>query len=372
MSCFSNPTKVISTFDMLESLDTSTWKRVLLITDKVMIKLGLCTPLCDKLKSQNIEITVFDSVEPDPSIATVQKGTHLLLSLEVDTIIALGGGSVIDAAKAIIYFSLETFKKLGIPKPKPFFVAIPSTSGTGSEVTAYTVITDGTLKIPLKTEVMIPDIAVLDPHFTMSIPPHITADTGMDVLTHALESFVCTKATAFTKPYAEYAIQQVFTQLPECVHNGSNSKARLAMHEASCIAGIAFTNSGLGLTHAMAHALGGIFKIPHGRSNAVLLPHILEYNASTVYSAYAYLAHALELTDEKDEHRACLMLISAVSVLSKTIKIPQNITELGIDKEEFLRAIPQMTQNALNDICLITNPRQVSQSDIEQLYLKLV
>ncbi len=375
MTEFSNRTRIIAGQNALDSVDFSELSRVAIFTDKVMMKLGICDSLCEKLTQKGVEYVIFDDIEPDPSLNTVRKGVTTLIDVELDAMIAVGGGSVIDAAKAISYFSLKTLKKMGNPRSKPLCIAIPTTSGTGSEVTAYTVITDteNKLKIPLKSDSMIPDIAILDPYYTMSVPPHVTADTGIDVLTHVLESYVCTLSSPFTKPYAEEATIQVFHHLITCYKDGNNLEARLAMLEASCIAGIAFNNSGLGLNHAMAHALGGQFKIPHGRSNAVLLPHVLRFNnKGPVTAQYAHLARLLEFTNYKSDKKAAQALITGVEMLCRELNIPATIADLNIDKKEFLKAIPIMAQHAIQDTCLTTNPIPASVKEIEEIYACLL
>lgn len=368
-------TEVMSGIGVLETLDYSCYKRVFLATDAVMLKIGTCDNLINILKAKNISYEIFSEIEPDPSLETVMKGVQKLVSFEADTIIAIGGGSVIDSAKAFMHFSTEVYKKANITKSKPTFIAIPTTSGTGSEVTSYAVVTDkvNKVKIPIYSNALLPDIAILDPNFTMTVPPQVTAETGMDVLAHALESYVSKNATAFTKPYSRSAVRRVFETLPEVVKNGANKEARLTMHEASCIAGIAFNNSGLGLVHAMAHSLGGRFHLPHGRANAILMPFIIDHNCknSTTQTDYAYLAHVIGFAFKSDAHGA-QVLKEAILQLNAHIGIKRYVTDYKVDRDEYIKAIPEMAKTAINDICLTANPIPANERDIEAIYMKLV
>uniref|UniRef100_UPI003F4B4914 1-propanol dehydrogenase PduQ n=1 Tax=Brachyspira catarrhinii TaxID=2528966 RepID=UPI003F4B4914 len=370
-------TKIISGHNALLELDFSKFKRVSIFTDNNMLKIGACDSTIELMKKNNIDYEIFSDIEPDPSFEIVIKCLSKILTFESDTIIAIGGGSVIDTAKSVIYFALEINKRMPSGLKKPFFIAVPTTSGTGSEVTSYAVITDkeNHQKVPLLSNKMLPDIALLDSQFTLTVPPRITAETGMDVMTHAFESYVSVNSSPFTMPYSEYAIIGVFNNISKAVHDGKDVKARIAMHELSCTAGIAFNNAGLGLIHAMAHALGGRFHQPHGRANAILMPYVIEYNAMHCKQSAAKYAKIISLLNVKnidDDITASKILKSLILELNKTIGINQKITDYGVDKTEFENAIDEMASHALKDVCILTNPVKPSLEDVKNLYRNLI
>ncbi|MEI0527321.1 1-propanol dehydrogenase PduQ [Brachyspira intermedia] len=370
-------TKIISGHNALLELDFSKFKRVSIFTDNNMLKIGACDSTIELMKKNNIDYEIFSDIEPDPSFEIVIKCLSKILTFESDTIIAIGGGSVIDTAKSVIYFALEINKRMPSGLKKPFFIAVPTTSGTGSEVTSYAVITDkeNHQKVPLLSNKMLPDIALLDSQFTLTVPPRITAETGMDVMTHAFESYVSVNSSPFTMPYSEYAIIGVFNNISKAVHNGKDVKARIAMHELSCTAGIAFNNAGLGLIHAMAHALGGRFRQPHGRANAILMPYVIEYNAIHCKKSAAKYAKIITLLNVKnidDDITASKILKSLILELNKTIGINQKITDYGVDKAEFENAIDEMASHALKDVCILTNPVKPSLEDVKNIYRNLI
>lgn len=370
-------TKIVSGDNALLELDLSKSKKVYIVTDNNMLKIGACDTTIELLKKNNINYEIYSDIEPDPSFDIVIKCLNKILSFDSDTIIAIGVGSVIDTAKSVIYFALEINKRMPSNLKKPLFIAIPTTSGTGSEVTSYAVITDKEThrKVPLVSDEMLPDLALLDSQFTLTVPPRITAETGMDVMAHAFESYVSVNSSPFTIPYSEYAIIGVFNNIAKAVHNGKDVNARIAMHEVSCIAGIAFNNAGLGLIHAMAHALGGRFKQPHGRANAILMPYVIEYNAKHCKKSAAKYAKIISLLNVKnidDDYTACEILKSLLLELNKNIGINHKITEYGVDKTEFENAIEEMSSNALKDVCLLTNPVKPSLEDIKNIYRNLI
>ena len=370
-------TKIMSGHDALISLDLSKSKRVSIFTDNNMLQIGSCNSVIELIKSHNKEYEIFSDIEPDPSFEIVIKCLNKILDFKSDTIIAIGGGSVMDTAKAVIFFALKINKEVNGNNTKPFFIAIPTTSGTGSEVTSYSIITDKEThrKIPIVSNEMLPDIALLDPQFTLTVPARITAETGMDVLAHAFESYVSVNCNSFTIPYSEKAIVNVFNNIAKAVHNGKDVEARISMHEASCIAGIAFNNAGLGLIHAMAHQLGGTFRQPHGRANALLMPHVIEYNASKSKEASEKYANALKLLgveNIKYISLSCQALKNIILELNKEIGINNKITEYNIDRNEFEKAIEEMSLNALKDVCLTTNPIQPSLEDVKNIYRQII
>jgi alcohol dehydrogenase class IV len=318
---------------------------------------------------------VFADVVPDPTIDVVTQGLAQALACQPEAIIALGGGSAIDTAKAI-----NSLYAQSTGAAAPALIAVPTTSGTGSEVTSFAVISDPATKskYPIIDAQLIPNYAILDPQFTLSVPASVTADTGMDVLTHTLEAYVSTGATDFTDAFAEKAMRIVWQELATTVKHGDDLAARTKMHNASCLAGLAFSSAGLGISHSLAHAFGGMFHIPHGRANAMILPHIISYNAglelageSTALHRYEAAANLLGIqagTPKATVHG----LITGIKRLSQSFNIPQTINDYGIDPEEFLEAVPAMAQKALDDNCTGTNPRKPSLADLEGLYKELV
>lgn len=376
--------------------------RAVIVTDKVMQQNGYVNRVLYYLRKRNhyVHSEVFAEVEPDPSLETVQKGLEVINSFKPDVIIALGGGSPIDAAKAMwmfyeypeLDFEALTYKFMDIRKriykiprfqQKAKFVAIPTTSGTGSEVTSFTVITDKekNLKFPIADYELTPDVAIIDPAFTLSIPPGVTADTGIDVLTHAIEAYVSIMASDYTDALAIKAVQLVFEYLPRAYLNGSDKEAREKMHNASCIAGMAFTNAFLGINHALAHKLGGEFHIPHGRANAILLPHVIRFNSAvpdkiTVFPKYKYyvahlkyaeIAEALNLRFKTTEE-GIEKLNQKLTGLIKKLGIPLSISETGVKKADFEAKVSRLAEQAYQDQTTTTNPRMPLIHELEEIY----
>lgn len=361
----------------LKRMDAS---QVFIVTDKVMVQIGMLGKVTQLLNEHDVPYTVFSEVEPDPSLETIQKGLLDMMETKPDTLIAIGGGSPIDAAKAMLYFYMRTEeKKTGQARTKkPLFIAVPTTSGTGSEVTSYSVVTDkkAQVKIPLSEDMMLPDIAILDEELTKTVPPAVTADTGIDVLTHAIEAYVSVKATEFTDIYAEKAIKDVFHYLGRAFDDGQDTEARRKMHVASCMAGIAFTNASLGINHSMAHTLGARFKLPHGRSNAVLLPYVIGYNAgmfdgtvqqSETAKKYAAIAHLLGFP-AADTEMAVACLIRAIQMINQKLGIPATIKECGVIDSLFEENAPLMAENAFDDQCTGGNPKTISKQELLNLF----
>ena len=362
--------------DPLAYLERLNGRQILIVTDPSMVRLGVVKSIEDRVKKAGIPYQIFQDVEPDPSMDVVKKGIAVFMETEADHVIAIGGGSAIDAAKAVLYFSVQIHNQLagGGGYPKPTFIAIPTTSGTGSEVTSYSVVTDAVnkVKIPLIDKMMIPDIAILDERLTESVPPKVTADTGMDVLTHALEALVSKKASIFTDMFAEKAIKLVFTYLPRAFRYGNDLHARRQLHIASCLAGIAFENASLGINHSLAHSIGAKFHISHGRSNALLLPYVIAYNAgysdgSVSYSAsadkYAMAAKWIGSTAESTEE-AVNDLIHEILKLNQLLSIPTSLHKMLIDKQIFEKNLSSMAQSALDDVCTTGNPKEVSEKSL--------
>ena len=380
-------------------------ERVMIVTDRMMVQLGYVEKLEYHLRKRRnpVMIEIFADVEPDPSVDTVLNGAEAMRKFKPDTIIALGGGSAMDAAKGMWLFyenkdadfddlrlkfmdirkRIYKFPKLG---RQAKMVAIPTTSGTGSEVTSFAVITDkvNNIKYPLADYELTPDVAIIDPTFVMSVPATVTADTGLDVLTHAIEAYVSIMATDYTDALAMKAIQMVFEYLPKS-YKGANTaegkEAREKMHNASCIAGMAFANAFLGVNHSLAHKLGSEFHIPHGRANAILLPHVIEYNATmpSKFAAfpkyksfvadkkYAEIAKALGLKANTTEE-GVKSLVEAVRNLMKELNMPMTVQACGIEEETYFAAIERLALDAFDDQCTPANPRLPLVSELVQIY----
>lgn len=377
MNNFSIKTKVYFGQGALNALDSIKDKKVLIITDPFMVKSGMIDSVTTPLKNNKVEYSIFSDIVPDPPIETVVQGIEEMAKINPDILIALGGGSAIDAAKAIKDFSLKIANTKEVE-----FIAIPTTSGTGSEVTSFSVITDKAkgAKYPLVSDELVPEVAILDPELVKSVPNFITADTGMDVLTHALEAYVSTKANDFTDALAEKAIKLVFENLVEAYKNGSNLIAREKMHNASCLAGMAFNMTSLGLNHGIAHAIGGKLHIPHGRTNAILLPHIVEYNAdikgytdvkySEAAKKYAEVAKLLNLPGG-NVRAAVKNLISAIERLQKDMNMPKTLMDCKVQDEDFNNAKDGITEMALKDACTATNPKNPTKEDVMGILSKI-
>jgi alcohol dehydrogenase class IV len=360
----------------LEYLTTINKEKALVITDPFMMQVGFTDQVLDVLKNTVLDIDVFSNIKPDPPIEVVADGIEKMLKVRPDVVIALGGGSTIDAAKSILWFYEKIVQSQDVQlEQKPLFIAIPTTSGTGSEVTSFAVITMGDQKIPLVNDELIPDVAIIDPTFVKTVPPQITADTAIDALTHAIEAYVSTQASDYTDALAEKAAKLIFDYLLTSYMDGNNIQAREKLHNASCLAGMAFTNAYLGINHSMAHALGGAFHIPHGRANAILLPYVIRYNAffddgteTRAARRYAELAKCLGLP-AATICEGVNNLIAAVKVLLLETHTPVRLKELKIAKETFIQKLDSISEMALNDRCTATNPRQTNKEEIAVLYM---
>lgn len=368
-------TKIVSGKDSLRELNQLTLKKVLLVCDPYMVQSGKSDDLVQRLAECEIECTVFSDITPDPTIEIVTKGLVSALSVEPDGIIALGGGSAIDAAKAIRYIYQIVHQDMAIS-----LICIPTTSGTGSEVTSFSVISDPTSdsKYALVDKKMIPDIAILDPQLILTVPKHITADTGIDVFTHCIEALASTKANDFTDANSEKAITIIWNNLVTAYNDGDNLSIRESIHNASCLAGIAFNEASLGICHSLSHALGGRFHLPHGRVNAMLLPHVISYNAELEndretdnLEKYCRIAGVLGIQSGTAKSTV-YAFISKLKRLMKQLELPQSIEEFGINQQDFLEAIPEMAEKAMQDKCTLTNPRKPQQADLEMIYRKLL
>lgn len=359
-------------------------KAVLVLGGGSMKKFGFVDKVVSYLAEAGIETKLFENVEPDPSVETVMSGAAMMREFEPDWIISMGGGSPIDAAKAMWVFyeyPETTFEAIIQPfsfptlRQKAKFLAIPSTSGTATEVTAFSVITDYAkgIKYPLADYNITPDVAIVDPDLAETMPPTLTAHTGMDALTHAVEAYVSTLNSPFTDPLALKAIQMVFENL-EASFKGEMT-AREDMHYAQCLAGMAFTNALLGIVHSMAHKTGAAFStghIPHGCANAMYLPFVIKYNAmdQTALSRYAQIAKFIGLSGDSDK---ALMeaLCNKIDQFNIMLGIPRTLKEFGINEAEFKEKIAAISENAVGDACTGSNPRAIDPKQMEALFTSI-
>ncbi|MGO1818411.1 MAG: 1-propanol dehydrogenase PduQ [Senegalia sp. (in: firmicutes)] len=348
------------------------FRNVLIVTEEFIVESKIVNKITNILDLKGVKYSIFTGVIPDPTVEVVIKGLDMMIKNVPDCIIALGGGSSIDTAKAMMYFYMNMDKNKDVLKP--YFVSIPTTSGTGSEVTSYSVITDTkkSTKIAFDDKRMMPDLAIVDSNFTMTVPKKVTADTGIDILTHSVEAIVSQKASDFSDTLAEGAIKLVFNYLIRAYKNGNDEIAREKLHNASTMAGVAFNNSSLGINHSLAHALGAKFHIPHGRANAILLPHVIDFNSKDEEASkrYAYIANSIGI-DIEDEKTSIRALIKAIEILNENLEIPSSIEEMGIKKEEFYACIDEMVDLAMVDICTSNNPVKPSRDNLIEIYKKI-
>lgn len=373
MQEFSFSTRIYFGEGALERLRRVEDRRVLIVTDRFMAELGVPDKVASHLT--RCTVSVFDGVVPDPPIEVVTEGVKAFQACGAETVIAVGGGSTIDAAKAIRAIAKQV---LQVETDKMECFAVPTTSGTGSEVTDYAVLTDRSkgIKYPLDSQALRPPVAILDPELTVSAPPSVTADAGMDVLTHALEAYVSTGANDFSDAMCEKAVSLVFRFLPLAYKDGGDLLAREKMHNASCMAGLAFNSAGLGLNHAMAHAIGGKLHMAHGRINAMLLPKVLAFNAdlanvrggeyTLAAKKYQRIAKVLDLP-APSVRLGVGNLIRELERLNKTLKIPATLKEWGADLGEVRGLREELIAAALADVTVTTNPRPVDGAQVGAL-----
>lgn len=380
MKSFDIKTKVFFGDQALDRLEEIPYKKVLVITDPFIAESSMIKLVTTPLEKGQKEYEIFKDVVPDPPIEKISIGVEKMLSYKPDAIVAVGGGSAIDSSKSIREFALrvENYGDVGL-------IAIPTTSGTGSEVTSFAVVTDPKeqVKYPLVSRSMMPDEAILDAELVKSVPPAITADTGMDVFTHALEACVSINRNEFATALAEKAIEICGVFLLRAYLDGNDTHARQKMHVASCLAGLAFNSASLGLNHGMAHQLGAVFHIPHGRANAMLLPHVIEFNSDInkhsksrkeylpAVKKYSTVAQILGLSSY-NKIMTVRSLVNWVQFMLKEMDIPLSISQMGtISEEEYFRAIDRMADAALADACTETNPRVPTKEDVVAIYRAL-
>lgn len=377
MARFTLPRDIYHGKDSLEVLKSLEGKKAfIVIGGGSMKRFGFLDKVLSYLKEANMETKVFEGVEPDPSVETVMKGAKEMEEFNPDWIVSIGGGSPIDAAKAMwIFYEYPdfTFEKaivpFGLPKlrRKAKFVAIPSTSGTATEVTAFSVITDykAKIKYPLADFEITPDIAIVDPSLAETMPEKLVAHTGMDALTHAIEAYTASLRSNFTDPLALKAIEMVKMHLVNSYKG--DMEARGEMHEAQCLAGMAFSNALLGIVHSMAHKVGAVFHIPHGCANAIFLPYVIKYNRKACEDRYANIARHIGLKGES-ERELTDALIDLINKFNKELNIPSSMKEYGIEENEFKANLKFIAHNAVLDPCTGSNPREINDETMEKLY----
>ena len=375
---FTLPRDIYYGKDSLEVLKTVKGKKAILVIGGGSMKhAGFVDKIIGYLKEAGIETKLFEGVEPDPSVETVMKGAAAMREFEPDLIVALGGGSPIDAAKAMwVFYEYPdtTFEEIIQPfsfpelRKKAKFIAISSTSGTATEVTAFSVITDYAkgIKYPLADFNITPDIAIVDPALVATLPPHLVAHTGMDALTHAIEAYVSTLNSPFTDPLAIKAIQMVNEHLIKSFSGDMNSREE--MHYAQCLAGEAFSNALLGIVHSLAHKTGAAFStghIPHGEANAIYLPYVIKYNAKNAEARYADIARSIGIdgTDAECVTKLC----DKIDAMNAELNIPKTLKEFGIKEDEFKEKVNKIAELAVGDACTGSNPRPVDTESMAKI-----
>ena len=375
---FTLPRDIYYGKDSLEVLKTVKGKKaILVIGGGSMKRAGFVDKIIGYLKEAGIETKLFEGVEPDPSVETVMKGAAAMREFEPDLIVALGGGSPIDAAKAMwVFYEYPdtTFEEIIQPfsfpelRKKAKFIAISSTSGTATEVTAFSVITDYAkgIKYPLADFNITPDIAIVDPALVATLPPHLVAHTGMDALTHAIEAYVSTLNSPFTDPLAIKAIQMVNEHLIKSFSGDMNSREE--MHYAQCLAGEAFSNALLGIVHSLAHKTGAAFStghIPHGEANAIYLPYVIKYNAKNAEARYADIARSIGIDGTDAE--CVTKLGDKIDAMNAELNIPKTLKEFGIKEDEFKEKVNKIAELAVGDACTGSNPRPVDTESMAKI-----
>lgn len=360
--------------DVLEELEG---QRALIVTDAMLVELGLVERVKTYLDRAGFEVHVFAEVEPDPTVHTVHKGAQAAQETKPDWIIGLGGGSPMDAAKAIWVLyerpdlqpaEINPFIRLGL-RQKARLVTIPTTSGTGAEVTWAIVLTDPEeqRKMGLGNRENAADIAVVDPEMAAGMPPRLTADTGLDALTHAVEGYTCTWHTDVTDGLCAHAARLIFRYLPRAVADGSDMEARERMHNAATCAGLGFGNSMASTAHAMGHALGAAFHLPHGRAVSIFLPYTIEFAARQAPERYTELASLLGHFQEGD--KGARALAAAIRDLCRQIGNPISVAEAGIERADYEARLEKLVEDAFNDTQMITAARAPSYEELQRLFL---
>ena len=377
MKTLSQQTRLIYNTKSLDYIKELEATSVCITTDPVMIQLGIIDPFINYFEKEGIHYEIFSDVVPNPTEELVQKGLLHIIKHKPDHVIAIGGGSAIDLAKAIIYYCISIKSEFMTADAihRPTFIAIPTTSGTGSEVTNYTVITSEAtgLKNVIQSDEIQPTVALLDYSLTLTAPDFITAETGFDALTHAMEAYVSTPHNVFSDAYAKEAVQLIFEHLIPSYADPKNHSAKENMQLASTMAGMAFNQSGLGLCHSIAHSLGSHFHLSHGKANALVLPTVMIFNAKDpqVLKRYSQIAKSLgfSLDSPLNNTRA---LVTALNHLKTKLKLPMTLTEVGITKEQMAELMPTLITDIKHDFCISGNPVQPTDAELENILYQLL
>ncbi len=377
MARFTLPRDIYFGADAISELkNLKGYKKAIIVTGgSSMKKNGFLQRTQEELEEAGLEVALFEGVEPDPSIETVFKGAEAMRAFEPDVIVSIGGGSPIDAAKAMwVFYEYPELKFDDIKDPftmpklrkKAIFVAIPSTSGTATEVTAFSVITDYStnIKYPLADFEITPDIAILDTNIPLTMPKTLTAHTGMDALTHAIEAYVATARSEFSDPLALKAISDIYESIVDS-YNGSK-EARGQMHIAQCLAGMAFSNALLGIVHSLAHKTGAQYDLTHGCCNAILLPYVIQYNSKVCMERFADIARTMGLQGRTDK-QLTNALVQAIKDLNKQLGIEQSYQANGVSEELFKETLDFVAENAVGDPCTGSNPRATGFEEMKQV-----
>lgn len=372
MQKFKINTEVCFGEDALSALNDINATNAVIFTDAFLAKTGVSDKIASYMTNCK-NIKVYSDIKPDPPVELIAQALKFLMDANADTVVALGGGSSIDAAKSTVLIARKQMNR-EIP-----LIAIPTTSGTGSEVTSFAVITDkeAGVKYPLVSDSLLPERAILAEELVESVPAQITSDTGFDVLTHALEAYISTAANDFSDAMAEKALELAFEYLPRAYKNGSDKVAREKMHTASCLAGMAFNAVSLGVNHGIAHALGAHFHIPHGRANGMLLPYVMWYNAgldgNAIDRTVTRLAKIAKLVGlpAYNAKAGANNLVNKLKVMQRELSVPQTLKACGVEKLQYENAKEHIIQSALKDACTATNPRKLDEHDIENILINI-
>ena len=353
-------------------------KKALIVTDKVMIQLGNCAKVETALKNQGIDYAIYSEIVGEPTDTMIENGLKVYKENGCDFLVALGGGSPIDSMKAIGSLvvnggNISDYMGKVIDVEMPPLVAIPTTAGTGSEATQFTIITDTKkdIKMLLKGKVLMPKLAIIDPQFTMTAPPKITAATGLDALCHAVEAYTSRKAQTLSDSFAMSAVKRIYKSLPVAFKDGKNEEARIQMSVAALEAGIAFNNASVTIIHGMSRPIGALFHVAHGLSNAMLMKECLGFALEGAYDRFADLGRAIGVADATDEDKvAAEKFLSAIEGIVKELETP-TLAEFGIDKEEFFKVIDKMAYDAMDSGSPQNTMREVSEEQVKQIYRNL-
>lgn len=375
------PGQIISgsgALNMAETVLKGLGKKALIVTDKVMIQLGNCAKVESALKNQGVAYAIYSEIVGEPTDTMIENGLKLYKEEGCDFLVALGGGSPIDSMKAIGSLvinggNISDYMGKVIDVEVPPMVAIPTTAGTGSEATQFTIITDTkkNIKMLLKGKVLMPSLAIIDPQFTMTAPPKITAATGLDALCHAVEAYTSRKAQTLSDTFAMSAVKRIFKYLPAAFKDGSNEEARVQMSVAALEAGIAFNNASVTIIHGMSRPIGALFHVAHGLSNAMLLKECLTFALEGAYDRFAELGRAVGVAADTDSDKeASEKFLAAVDAIAKELETP-TLAEFGIDKDEFFKVIDKMAFDAMDSGSPQNTMRDVTEDDVKQIYRNL-